>query len=234
MDYSNNKYSEIKIHPHAHEMLHRLSRETYIYMNQLVGMYIADQACLLDSIGRYAYWKHCETKFDEAEETLEYFEPSESNKYTGKIKIYQHYLAKLREIAWSINVRPKDFLNYMISAEFGRFVNLNKELNEVGFGQYMRHLGECRLLMDALFDPLITYIYMTCKQNAGGKQNASVYSVDGGNTFDGGNTVDGEYTFDGGNTVDGEYTWRETGFIPASKLKEQYARREADGGDSMR
>lgn len=210
MGYSNNKYSEIKIHPHAHEMLHRLSSETYIHMNQLVGMYIANEACLLDSIGRYAYLKQCETKFDEAEETLEYFEPSESNKYTGKIKIYQHYLAKLRVIAWSINVRPKDFLNYMISAEFERFVNLNKESNEVGFEQYMRHLGECRALMDALSDPLTTCIYKTRKQNTGGN------------------------TFDGGNTVDGEYTWRETGFIPASELKKQYARREADGGDSMR
>ena len=210
MSYSNYKYSEIKIHPHAHEMLHRLSSETYIHMNQLVGMYIANEVCLLDSIGRYAYLKQCETKFDEAEETLEYFEPSDSDKYTGKIKVYQHYLAKLREIAWSINVRPKYFLNYVISAEFERFVNLNKELNEVGFGQYMGQLGEYRKLMDAVFEPLITCIYSTRKQNAGGN------------------------TFDGGNSVDGEYTWRETGFIPANELKKQYARREADGGDTMR
>lgn len=197
MGYSNNKYSEIKIHPHAHEMLHRLSCETYIHMNQLVGMYIANEACLLDSIGRYAYLEQYDTKFDEAEATPEYFEPSDSGKYTGKIKIYQHYLAKLREIAWSINVRPKDFLNYIISAEFERFVNLNKELNEVGYVQYMSHLGECRLLMEALFDSLTTCIYKTRKLNAGR------------------------------HTVDGEYTRRETGFIPASKLKKQ-------GGDSLR
>lgn len=166
MSYSNNKYSEITIHPHAHEMLHRLSSETYIYMNQLVGMYIANEAYLLESIGRQAYLKQCETRFDKAEEMLECFEPSDSKKYIGKLKVYQHYLTKLRELAWSLNVRPKDFLNYVISAEFERFVNLNKELNEVGFGRYMTRLGEYMIHMNAVFEPLTTCIYSTRKQTA--------------------------------------------------------------------
>lgn len=147
MSYSSNKYSEISIHPHAHEMLYRLSNGTYIRMNLLVGMYIAHEAHLLESIGRYAYLKQCETRFDEAEEMLEYFEPSDSKKYTGKLKVYQHYLAKLREIAWSLNIRPKDFLNTVIAAEFESFVNLNKESYE----SYMKRLGEYRKLMDEVF-----------------------------------------------------------------------------------
>lgn len=156
MGYSNNKYSEISIHPHAHEMLHRISNATYIHMNQLVGMYIANEACLLDSIGRQAYLKQCETRFDEAEETLEYFEPSDPEKHYGKLKLYQHYLAKLREIAWSINVRPKDFLNYVISAEFESFVNLNKESY---MAQYMARLGGYKDKMIEVFEPLTTIIY---------------------------------------------------------------------------
>lgn len=168
MSYSNNKYSEITIHPHAHEMLHRLSDATYIHMNMLVGMYIANEVCLIESIRRNAYLKLCETKFDEVEEMLEYFEPSDSKKYTGKLKVYQHYLAKLREIAWILNVRPNDFLNTVIAAEFKSFVNLNKELNGVGFEQYMGRLGKYKILMDEVFDPLTTNIYKTRKQIAAG------------------------------------------------------------------
>lgn len=168
MGYSNNKYSEISIHPHAHEMLHRISNATYIHMNQLVGMYIANEACLLESIGLQAYLKQCETRFDEAEETLEYFEPSDSKKHTGKLKVYQHYLAKLREIAWSINVRPKDFLNYVISAEYESFVNLNKGTIETEMRQYIERLWKYRKLMDEIYDPLTTCIYKTRKMVAGG------------------------------------------------------------------
>lgn len=160
-----NEYRQISIHPHAHEMLHRISNATYIHMNQLVGMYIANEACLLDSIGLYAYLKQCETRFDEAEETLEYFEPSDPKKYTGKLKVYQFYLAKLREIAWSINVRPQDFLTYVISAEYESFVNLNKESNEAGIGRYIGLLGEYRKLMEAIYGPLTTCIYKTRKQS---------------------------------------------------------------------
>lgn len=160
MGYSDNKYSEITIHPHAHEMLHRLSNETYIRMNLLVGMYIAHEAHLLESIGRYAYLKQCETRFDEAEEMLEYFEPSDSKKYTGKLKVYQHYLAKLREIAWSLNVRPKDFLNTVIAAEFEIYVNSHKE----SYKSYMTRLGEYRDEMNKVFGPLTSCIYKTRKQ----------------------------------------------------------------------
>lgn len=178
----NQKYSEITIHPHAHEMLDRISNATYIYKNQLVGMYIANEACLLESIGRQAYLEQCETKFDGAEEMLVCFEPSNSEKHKGKLKLYQHYLVKLREIAWTINVRPKDFLNYVISAEYESFVNLNKESIEGVKGLYMRRLGEYMVLMDEVFEPLTASIYMTRKQS---------------------------------------------GFVPANKLKNQ-------GGDSLR
>jgi hypothetical protein len=130
-------------------------------MTHLVGMYIAYEACLHDSIGRQAYLELCETRFDKAEEMLVYFEPSDSEKHYGKLKLYQVYLAKLREIAWSINVRPKDFLNYVISAEYESFVNLNKESNESGIRQYMKRLGEYRDEIDKVFDSPTTCIYKT-------------------------------------------------------------------------
>lgn len=187
----NYKYSEITIHPHAHEMLDRISNATYIHKNHLVGMYIANEACLFDSLGRQAYLEQCETRFDGAEEMLVYFEPSDSEKHKGKLKLYQVYLAKLREIAWSINVRPKDFLNYVISAEFESFVNLNKESIEGVKGLYMRQLGRYRELMDASFEPLTTCIYKTQKMNFNG------YTVARGNTG------------------------AESGFVPANKLKKQ-------------
>jgi hypothetical protein len=127
-------------------------------MTHLVGMYIAYEACLHDSIGRQAYVKQCETKFDEAEETLEYFEPSYSEKHYGKLKLYPVYLAKLREIAWSINVRPKDFLNSVISAEFESFVNLIKESS---LDKYIARLGQYRDEIDKVFDSPTTCIYKT-------------------------------------------------------------------------
>jgi hypothetical protein len=130
-------------------------------MTHLVGMYIAHEACLLDSIGRQAYVKQCETKFDEAEETLVYFEPSDSEKHYGKLKLYQVYLAKLREIAWSINVRPKDFLNYVISAEYESFVNLNKESS---LDKYIARLGQYRDKMNEVFDSPRPCIYMVPRE----------------------------------------------------------------------
>ena len=165
MSYSDNKYSEISIHPHAHEMLHRISNATYIHMTHLVGMYIANEACLLDSIGRNAYLEQFETKFDEAEEMLVYFEPSDSKKYTGKLRVYQTYLAKLREVAWSINVRPKDFITYVISAEYAIIEDLNKESNEAGIGQYLGRLVEYRKLIDRILGPPTTYIYKSRRQS---------------------------------------------------------------------
>lgn len=161
MIYHSNQYSEKIIHSHAHEMLHTISDATYIPMNLLVGMYIAHEACLLESIGRRAYLKQCETWIDEAKETLEYFEPSDSKKCSGRVKIYRVYLAKLYEIAWTINVPPKDFLNYVISAEFEIFVNSNKESD---MESYMAHLGRYREEIDEVFKPICTRIDKTRKQ----------------------------------------------------------------------
>jgi hypothetical protein len=127
-------------------------------MTHLVGMYIAYEACLHDSIGRQAYLELCETRFDKAEEMLVYFEPSDSEKHYGKLKLYQVYLAKLREIAWSINVRPKDFLNSVISAEFESFVNLIKESS---LDKYIARLGQYRDEIDKVFDSPTTCIYKT-------------------------------------------------------------------------
>jgi hypothetical protein len=126
-------------------------------------MYIAHEARLLDTMGRYDYQEQCQTKFNEAEMMLEYFEPSDSEIYRGKLKIYQTYLAKLREIAWSINVRPQDFLNIVISTEFESFVNLNKELHP---GQYLIQLREYMNDMTEVYDPLTTSIYK-CRKTWG-------------------------------------------------------------------
>lgn len=138
-------------------MLRRISDATYIHMNPLVGMYIAHEAHLLDTMGRYAYMELREPAFDEAETMILFFEPSDSKKYTGRVKISQVYLAKLNEIAWAINVPPKEFLNNVIAAEFEIFVNSNKE-------SYMVHLGKYRKEMDEVFESSRTCIYKTRKQ----------------------------------------------------------------------
>ena len=157
----NQVYGQVTIHPYAHDMVHKISNATYIHMNNIVGMYIANEACLLDSIGRNAYLEQCATKFEEAEMILEYFEPSDSEEYTGKFKIYQAYLAKLREIAWSICIRPQDFLSYVISAEYGFFAKLNKELY---IAQYIARLGQYRDEMNKVFGSPTTCIYKTRRQ----------------------------------------------------------------------
>ena len=177
------KYGQVTIHPHAQEMLHKISNATFIHMNSIVGMYIANEACLLDSIGRTAYLEQCATKFEEAEETLEYFEPSDSNKYKGRVKIYQEYLAKLREIAWSINVHPQDFLCYVISAEYSVFVNLNKELY---IAQYMKRLGHYKELMNAMYGRETSTIYFCRNTRASsGFVPANELKKQGGDTLGG-------------------------------------------------
>jgi DNA-directed RNA polymerase subunit N (RpoN/RPB10) len=126
-------------------------------------MYIANEARLLDTMGRYDYQEQCQTKFYEAEMMLEYFEPSDSEIYRGRFKIYQIYLEKLREIAWSINVRPKDFLSNVISTEFESFVKSVRETHNKK--SYMERLGVYRDEMDKVFDPLTTSIYKTRRQS---------------------------------------------------------------------